>query len=41
MDLVGDVTDCDAIIIDDIVDTAGTLCKAAEQLKLNGAKRVL
>ena len=27
--------------MDDIVDTAGTLCKAASALKANGAKRVL
>merc|ERR1719281_958032 len=40
MDLVGDVAGRDAIIVDDIVDTAGTLCEAAKQLKLNGAKRV-
>merc|ERR1719387_1831707 len=40
MDLVGDVDGRDAIIVDDIVDTAGTLCEAAKQLKLNGAKRV-
>ncbi len=40
MDLVGSVADSDAIIVDDMIDTAGTLCKAAEQLKKNGAKRV-
>lgn len=40
MDLVGDVSGRDAIIVDDIVDTAGTLCEAAKQLRLNGAKRV-
>ena len=40
MDLVGAVADTDAIIIDDIVDTAGTLCEAARQLKMAGAKRV-
>ena len=40
MDLVGDVAGRDTIIVDDIVDTAGTLCEAAKQLKLNGAKRV-
>ena len=27
MDLVGDVTDADCIIVDDMIDTAGTLCK--------------
>lgn len=40
MDLVGDVTDCDCILVDDMIDTAGTLCKAAEVLKAKGARRV-
>jgi len=40
MDLVGSVQDCDAIIIDDMVDTGGTLCEAAKTLKNAGAKRV-
>lgn len=40
MDLVGDVHDCDAIIVDDMIDSAGTLCKAAQVLKANGARRV-
>lgn len=39
MELVGDVTDCDCIIVDDMIDTAGTLCTAAETLKKGGAKR--
>lgn len=38
--LVGDVKDKDAIIIDDMCDTGGTLVKAAEELKRFGAKRV-
>jgi ribose-phosphate pyrophosphokinase len=33
MDLVGEVKDSDVIIVDDMIDTAGTLCKAAEVLK--------
>eukprot|EP00762_Andalucia_godoyi_P006138 ANDGO_00375.mRNA.1 Ribose-phosphate pyrophosphokinase len=41
MELVGSVDDCDVIIVDDMVDTAGTLCKAAELLKEKGARRVL
>ena len=41
MDLVGAVEGCDCLIVDDIVDTAGTLCEAAKQLKLAGANRVL
>jgi len=40
MDLVGEVKDCDCIIVDDMIDTAGTLCKAAEVLKEFGARRV-
>ena len=40
MDLVGSVTDSDCIIVDDMIDTAGTLCKAAEELKKHGARRV-
>mmetsp|Transcript_13045 Transcript_13045/g.21336 ORF Transcript_13045/g.21336 Transcript_13045/m.21336 type:complete len:397 (-) Transcript_13045:189-1379(-) len=40
MDLVGSVTDCDVIIVDDMVDTAGTLCKAADVIKEMGARRV-
>lgn len=40
MDVVGQVNDSDCIIIDDLIDTAGTLCTAAEQLKLHGARRV-
>ena len=37
MDLVGSVEGSDAIIVDDMVDTAGTLCKAADELKKFGA----
>jgi ribose-phosphate pyrophosphokinase len=40
MDLVGNVDGCDVIIVDDMVDTAGTLCKAAGVLKEKGARRV-
>ena len=40
MNLVGDVTGCDAIIVDDICDTAGTLVKAVEELKMDGARRI-
>lgn len=40
MDLVGSVQDSDVIIVDDMIDTAGTLCKAAEVLKEHGARRV-
>ncbi len=40
MHIIGDVKDKRCILVDDIVDTAGTLCKAAEALKNNGAKEV-
>jgi ribose-phosphate pyrophosphokinase len=40
MNLVGNVENCDAIIVDDICDTAGTLVKAAKELKQHGARRV-
>eukprot|EP00466_Bigelowiella_natans_P007365 jgi/Bigna1/92837/estExt_fgenesh1_pm.C_800004 len=40
MDLVGNVEGCDAILIDDMIDTAGTLTKAASKLTGNGALRV-
>lgn len=41
MHIIGDVKDRDCVIIDDIADTAGTLCKAAAALKEFGARRVL
>jgi len=40
MHIIGDVSGRDCIIVDDIVDTAGTLCSAAQSLKQNGAKTV-
>lgn len=41
MHIIGDVTDRTCILVDDMCDTAGTLCKAADALKANGAKRVV
>ena len=38
--VIGDVKGKDVILIDDLVDTAGTLCKAAEAMILEGAKSV-
>ncbi len=40
MNLVGKVQGSDAVIIDDICDTAGTLVQAARELKNQGARRV-
>jgi ribose-phosphate pyrophosphokinase len=41
MNLIGEVAGKDCIIIDDIIDTAGTLCGAARALMDEGAKRVV
>jgi ribose-phosphate pyrophosphokinase len=41
MRIIGDVTGCAAVIIDDMIDTAGTVCAAAEAIIDAGAKRVL
>ena len=41
MVIIGDVTGKDVIILDDMVDTAGTLCKAADVLMEAGAKSVI
>ena len=40
MNIIGDVKNCRCILIDDIVDSAGTLCNAAEALIESGAKSV-
>lgn len=40
MNIIGDVAGRDCILLDDIVDSAGTLCNAAEALIENGAKSV-
>jgi ribose-phosphate pyrophosphokinase len=40
MNIIGDVEGHDCILIDDIVDTAGTLCQAASALKKHGAASV-
>ena len=41
MHIIGEVEDRTCVLIDDLVDTAGTLCKAAKALKEHGAKRVV
>ncbi len=40
MTVIGDVRDRDVILVDDMADTAGTLCKAAEALVQKGARSV-
>jgi len=40
MHIIGDVKDRDCIIVDDMIDTGGTLAKAAEALKEHGANRI-
>jgi ribose-phosphate pyrophosphokinase len=41
MNIIGDVKDRTCLIMDDMVDTANTLCEAANALKQHGAKRVI
>ncbi len=40
MQVIGDVTDMDVVLVDDIIDTAGTISKAANLIKERGAKSV-
>jgi ribose-phosphate pyrophosphokinase len=41
MNIIGDVEGRTCVMVDDLVDTAGTLCKAAKALKEHGALRVV
>lgn len=41
MNLIGDVDGRTCLLVDDMVDTAGTLCSAAKALKDRGAKKVV
>lgn len=41
MNIIGDVEGRSCVLVDDLVDTAGTLCQAAAALKDHGAARVL
>ena len=40
MRLIGEVEGMDVVLVDDLIDTAGTICKAAALLKEKGAKTV-
>jgi len=40
MNVIGKVNDKDAVLLDDMVDTGGSLCKAAEAIRKLGANRV-
>jgi ribose-phosphate pyrophosphokinase len=40
MNIIGDVKDRSCVLVDDMVDTAGTLCQAAKALKARGARSV-
>jgi ribose-phosphate pyrophosphokinase len=39
--VIGDVDGCNTLIVDDIIDTAGTMTKAVDALRKKGARRVL
>ena len=41
MNVIGDVKDKTCILVDDIIDTAGTICNAAQALKNSGAKKIV
>jgi len=41
MNIIGEVEGHTCLLLDDMVDTAGTLCKAAQALKEHGAKKVV
>jgi len=40
LQIIGDVKDKEVVLVDDIIDTAGTICKAASEIKAKGAKSV-
>lgn len=41
MNIIGDVNDKDALLLDDMIDTAGTITQGAEAIKKAGARRIL
>lgn len=40
MNVIGDIAGKNVIMVDDIIDTGGTICKAAEVLRQRGAKKI-
>ena len=40
LQIIGNVKDKNVVLVDDIIDTAGTICKAADVIKASGAKSV-
>ena len=40
MQVIGNVEDADVVMVDDLVDTAGTICRAAQVIREKGAKTV-
>jgi len=40
MQIIGDVTDANVVLVDDMVDTAGTITTAADLMMANGARSV-
>src|SRR5690625_3944990 len=41
MHIIGEIQDRTCVVVDDMIDTAGTLCKAGDALKERGAQRVV
>ncbi|WP_208107354.1 ribose-phosphate pyrophosphokinase [Halomonas ventosae] len=41
MHIIGEIENRTCVVVDDMIDTAGTLCKAGEALKVRGARRVV
>jgi ribose-phosphate pyrophosphokinase len=41
MHIIGEIEGRNCVVVDDMIDTAGTLCKAGEALKEHGARRVV
>lgn len=41
MNVIGEVAKKDILILDDMIDTAGTICQGAEAVKENGARKIL